>query len=210
MEKGAYEIKIKIEKHTEKYIAYPVGLEDVISVEGATRAEAMEKVESAIRSHAMVSAEEPQQEHPQHVVAVMGVVRNSKGQILLVQHERRGWEPPGGEVEVGEDVLAALKREVLEASGMKIKTGKLVAVYSNVMSEPTKLMLTFGARSVRGRHHTSEETLEAGWFSPEEAVEKVECPAQKHKLKDALMSSEGIIYRVYGTYPYKLLKTTIV
>ena len=210
MAKAVDAIKIKIEKHKEKYIVYPVGLENVISVEGATREEAIEKVESAIRSHAMVPAEEPHPEYPKHIVAVMGIVRNSKGQILLVQVERRGWEPPGGQVEVGEDILTALRREVLEESGIKIKTGKLLAVYSNVMSEPTKLMLTFEASSVGGRLRTSEETLDVGWFSPEEAVEKVTHPAQKHKLQDALAGSEGIIYRVYGNYPYKLLKTTIV
>jgi 8-oxo-dGTP pyrophosphatase MutT (NUDIX family) len=44
-------------------------------------------------------------EHPKHIVAVMGIVRNSEGQILLVRTPRRGWEPPGGQVENGEDVL---------------------------------------------------------------------------------------------------------
>ncbi|MFC1717445.1 NUDIX hydrolase, partial [Candidatus Poribacteria bacterium] len=149
-------------------------------------------------------------DYPTHIVAVMGIVRNSKGQILLVQSPRRGWEPPGGQVENGEDVLIALKREVLEESGIKIETGKLVAMYSNVTSIPTKLMLTFEANAVGGKLRTSDESLDVGWFSAEEAVDKITHPAQKHKLLDALQNSEGIIYRVYGNNPYKLFDSKII
>ena len=203
-------IKIKIEKHTEKYIAYPVGLEDVISVEADTRKEALDRAKAAIKNHIDANSKELSVDYPTHIVAVMGIVRNSKGQILLVQSPRRGWEPPGGQVENGEDILKALEREILEESGIEAKAGKLLAVYSNVTSQPTKLMMTFEASSVGGRLRTSAESVDVGWFSPEEAVEKVEHPAQKHKLQDALMNSEGVIYRVYGTNPYKLLATAMV
>jgi 8-oxo-dGTP diphosphatase len=149
-------------------------------------------------------------EYPTHIVAVMGIVRNLAGQILLIRSPRRGWEPPGGQVENGEDVLTALEREILEESGITVETGKLVAIYSNVTSDPTKLMLTFEATVVGGALQTSDESLEAGWFSPEEAVDKVTNPAQKQKLRDTLMSSKGIVYRVYGTKPYQLLQTAIL
>ena len=204
------EIRIKIEKHRGRYVAYPVGLEDVITVEAATREEALDRVKAAIRDHIDADEEGAYMDYPTHIVAVMGIVRNSEGQILLVQNPRRGWESPGGQVENGEDVLEALEREILEESGVKVKAGKLLAVYSNVTSEPTKLLLTFEASSVGGRLRTSAESIDVGWFSTEEAFEKVEHPAQKHKLQDALMNSEGVIYRVYGTNPYKLLKATIV
>ncbi len=203
-------IKIKIVKHTEKYVAYPVGLEDEIVVEGATRKEALEKAKAAVDSYMETIVKEVSADYPTHIVAVMGIVRNSKGQILLVQSPRRGWEPPGGQVENGEDVLIALKREILEESGVEVETGGLVAMYSNVKSVPTKLMLTFEANAMGGKLRTSDESLDVGWFSPEEAVDKVTHPAQKHKLQDALQNSEGIIYRVYGNNPYKLLKTMTV
>ena len=148
--------------------------------------------------------------HPTHIVAVMGIVRNSHGQVLLIESPRRGWEPPGGQVENGEDVLAALKREILEESGIVVEAGRLVAIYSNVKSDPTKLMLTFEAKVVDGKLHTSSESLEAGWFLQEEAIDKVTHPAQRQKLQDALTNAEGIIYRVYETNPYRLLRTVIV
>jgi len=203
-------IRIKIEKHTDKYVAYPVGLEDKIFVEAATREEVTEKVKAAINSYMDTVVQVVSADYPTHIVAVMGIVRNSEGQILLIRSPRRGWEPPGGQVENGEGVLLALEREILEESGIEIEPGRLVAMYSNVTSIPTKLMLTFEANAVGGKLQTSEESLDVGWFSPEEAVDKVTHPAQKHKLQDALQNSERIIYRVYGTDPYKMIKTMTV
>jgi len=45
------EIKIIIEKHSDGYIAYPLGLKGVIVGEGDTYEEALSDVKSAIRFH---------------------------------------------------------------------------------------------------------------------------------------------------------------
>jgi len=45
------EIKIIIEKHSDGYIAYPLGLKGIIVGEGDTYEEALSDVESAIRFH---------------------------------------------------------------------------------------------------------------------------------------------------------------
>ena len=47
---------------------------------------------------------------PTHIVAAAGIVVNSSGEILLVKNNRRGWEFPGGQVEVGENLIDAVKR----------------------------------------------------------------------------------------------------
>ena len=62
----------------------------------------------------------------------MGIVTDGRGRLLLVRGERRGWEPPGDQVELGEDLPAALRREVREESGCEIEVGRLVGVYSNL------------------------------------------------------------------------------
>lgn len=145
--------------------------------------------------------------YPKHIVAVMGIVRNAEGQILLIQSPRRGWEPPGGQVENGEDLFVALEREILEESGIVIKTGKLVAVYSNIACRPeTKLMFTFTATACGGTLATSRESLAVGWFWPQEALQKVTHPAQKLKVEDAL-NGDPVIYRVYQTRPFRLTDT---
>jgi len=203
-------IKIKVEKRARRYFAYPVGLEDKLVGEGRTRDEALADVVCALEVYMENTLEEPSEQYPEHIVAVMGIVRNSADEILLVKSPRRGWEPPGGQVENGEDALTALRREILEESGVEVETGKLLAMYSNVTSDPTKLMLTFEATAIGGRLLTSEESLDVGWFPPEDAVAKVTHPVQKSKFQDALLSNSGIVYRVYGTNPYKLLKTVVI
>lgn len=44
-------LKIIIEKHSDGYVAYPLGLKGVVVGEGDTREEALADVESAIRFH---------------------------------------------------------------------------------------------------------------------------------------------------------------
>lgn len=40
---------------------------------------------------------------PTHIIAVAGIVINDKDEILMIKNHRRGWEFPGGQVEVGEN-----------------------------------------------------------------------------------------------------------
>jgi len=62
---------------------------------------------------------------PTHIVAVGGLISNNEGNILLVKSPRRGWKFPGGQVEVGEDLMTALKREVEEESGFIVDVKQL-------------------------------------------------------------------------------------
>ena len=62
---------------------------------------------------------------PTHIVAVGGLISNSEGRVLLVKSPRRGWEFPGGQVEIGEDLISALKREVKEEAGVDIEVKQL-------------------------------------------------------------------------------------
>lgn len=137
---------------------------------------------------------------PRHIVAVMGLVRDNEGRVLLVETERRGWEPPGGQVERGEDLIAALKREVREESGCEIEVGRLVGVYSNVGSLGI-VMFTFLCAYVGGDACAGDECSNAGWFTPEETLRLVTHPMQHAKLQDALAAAEGVIYRAYRTTP---------
>ncbi len=66
---------------------------------------------------------------PKHIVAVSGLVRNTDGKILLIRGPHRGWEFPGGQVEEGENLIKALKREIKEESGVNASIGSLVGVY---------------------------------------------------------------------------------
>lgn len=83
---------------------------------------------------------------PKHIVAVAGLVRDARGWVLMVRSPRRDWEFPGGQVEEGEDLITALKREVQEETGVEVAVGALVGVYSNLKSHIVMLDFLCQAR----------------------------------------------------------------
>ena len=141
--------------------------------------------------------------YPRHIVAAMGVVTNPEGQVLLVRTERRDWEPPGGQVERGEDLITGLKREIMEESGVTVEVDTLVGVYSNI-GHRSQVIFAFLCTWLDGTPRPSTETPEVGWFSPEVALRKVTHPAQLGRLHDALAFTGQRTYRAYTTNPWHL------
>lgn len=132
-----------------------------------------------------------------YTIAVAGVVSNAAGQILLIKTEQAGWELPGGRVEPGEDLIGALRREVREEAACEVTVGRLVGLSTNTVS--TGLVLfTFLCAHERGQPRAQDESLDAGWFDPDEAVQLVTHPAERARLQDALAAAHGVVYRVYG------------
>ena len=57
---------------------------------------------------------------PKHVISAAATVLDESGRILLVKSPFRGWEIPGGQVELGEPLSLAAAREVQEESGKSL------------------------------------------------------------------------------------------
>src|SRR5690625_5839123 len=108
---------------------------------------------------------------PVHIVATLGFVENTKGEILLVKTRRDGhWVFPGGQVEVGENLINGLIREVKEESGIDVEASYLTSIYSNtgtyeghigVNIVPTKVMFDFVCKPIGGELSTSDETSDS-------------------------------------------------
>ena len=140
-------------------------------------------------------------DHPRHIVCVSGLFTNSEGKILVVKTPRRGWETPGGQVEVGESLLDALIREVREESTCEVAVERLVSVCTNV-SAPEMVIFMFAGRHVSGVPRASDETIDAGWFDAEEALRRVTAPGPAARLRDALDPTPRPLYRVYSHAPF--------
>ena len=141
--------------------------------------------------------------HPQHIVAVSGLISHPDGKILLIRGPRRGWEFPGGQVEEGENLIEAFQREVQEETGITASIGPLVGIYSNIKA-PTKLAFGFLGDYVCGELATSDESLETEWVARHSVLQRVSNPIIYHRMKDMLNFSGRVIYRVYTNAPYQI------
>lgn len=133
---------------------------------------------------------------PKHIVAVAGLVTDERRRVLMVLSPRRDWEFPGGQVEEGETLSAALEREVLEETGIRVRVGQLVGVYSNVKSHI--VMLDFLCEFLGGEPTPSAESLKVEWMERGEALSRVTRPAIRDRLRDMLEFDGRVIYRAYS------------
>ncbi|MBN2517496.1 MAG: NUDIX hydrolase [Candidatus Altiarchaeota archaeon] len=93
-----------------------------------------------------------------------------EGRILLVKRRyepyKGYWALPGGFVEWGETVEEALKREVLEETGLKVDIGRLVNVYSEPDRDPRghSITVAYSCGIVGGSEQEGDDAAEVGWF----------------------------------------------
>ena len=155
---------------------------------------------------------------PTHIVAVDGVVENENGEVLLVKQRHKGtWVLPGGQVEIGENLIDALIREVKEESGIDVEVGELVCVSSNTCTYqgyngygtiPTKVMFCFTCTFAGGELRDSDETSEARWIPRDNVLDYITVPNLVERFKAYLSSEQSIRYLDYVTKPTYDLKLT--
>ena len=107
-------------------------------------------------------------------VGVGAMVFNAAGQVFLAQrgpqatNERGAWEFPGGKVDFGETLAAAICREFLEEYGMVIEVIELLGVSDHILPDEGQHWVspTFIARHVSGEPLICEPAKCAaiGWF----------------------------------------------
>ena len=78
--------------------------------------------------------------YPDHPVVSVGAVILDEDAVLLIKRAHEPlmgqWSLPGGVVEVGETLAAALRREVHEETGLEVHVGSLVDVLDRVLRGP--------------------------------------------------------------------------
>lgn len=152
---------------------------------------------------------------PTHIIAVAGIVLNEKDEVLMVKTHNHGWVFPGGQVEVGENVIDAVKREIMEEASVDVEVGEVFCIASNtgkypgykgVKEIPTKLMLDFICRAKSGVPRPSEENSESMYVSKDKVLDMIKSPAMIERYKAFLEYVGRPIYMEYVTKPVFELK----
>ena len=99
------------------------------------------------------------------------------GHILIVRRARQPaggiYTLPGGVVEVGETLIEAVKREVMEETALTIEPVALAGFREAIICDAESrverhfVILCFAARWIAGEPHLSEELSEAHWLRPD-------------------------------------------
>ena len=121
------------------------------------------------RDHALASSVQPS--HPQLAVSA-AIFRD--GKILLVRRARSpakgSYSLPGGRVEFGETLHAALHREVAEETALKIEIVDLAAwreVMPGTGGGGHYLIMSFAARWTSGEVVLNDELDDYRWLAPD-------------------------------------------
>ena len=104
-------------------------------------------------------------------IGAQAVVLDPQGRVFLVKHSYvTGWHLPGGGVEIGETVLQALERELLEEGGITaIEPPVLHGVFLNSRVSRRDHIFLYVIRAFRqegGPRHTYE-IIDHGFFAPD-------------------------------------------
>jgi ADP-ribose pyrophosphatase YjhB (NUDIX family) len=145
-------------------------------------------------------------DQPQAVRAgVCAAIFDSDGRLLMERRSDNGfWGMPGGGVDVGESVEQAVKREVMEETGLRVEIKRLVGVYSdprryNIAAYPDGIVLQgvsflFECVRVGGDLRISHESTEIGYFGVDDLPENM-LLSHVIRIADATDSASGPFIR---------------
>ncbi|SDW06858.1 NUDIX hydrolase [Paenibacillus sp. CF384] len=145
---------------------------------------------------------------PTHIVSAGGIVEDGSGNILLVKAHDDGWVFPGGIIEVGENLINGVIREIKEESGIDATVSHLINVVSNtglhkwydgVTDVPTKIMFDFVCKAEGGELTTSDETSDSRWVPKDDVLAVLTLPFIRVRYESYLNFNGSVNYLEYTT-----------
>ncbi|MFH1096206.1 MAG: NUDIX hydrolase [Candidatus Desantisbacteria bacterium] len=127
------------------------------------------------------------------------IIENNK--ILMIQHkkdDKKYWLLPGGRIEYGETIIQAIKRELIEETGVEISVGKLMFVSDAIPEDNNRHILNmfFEAEIVGGEIRLGdEEILNAVEFIDIDKIDElIIYPLIKEELKQYIKDGHSLGY----------------
>jgi len=134
-----------------------------------------------------------------------------KSKLVLVKHEGIGkhgvyWSPPGGGVQFGESLSAALKREFLEEVNLEIKVGRFLFIHEFIGENLHAIELFFEVQALNGQlslgkdpeHSRGEQILKEVKVFSEDEVNSIN-PMERHQIFE-LASNFDHLLRLEGYF----------
>lgn len=124
--------------------------------------------------------------------------------VLLIRRSDNGrWVLPGGAMDPGESAAECCAREVLEETGLVVRIGRLVGVYSSPhfiieYSDGNRrqgIDLSFEAEPIGGELCLTDEATKVGYFSPEQMRSMDVMEPIHERVADAFASQEAAFVR---------------
>lgn len=115
--------------------------------------------------------------------AVVAVVKNSDGAVLLTKRAippyLGKWVMPGGKIDMGEPITAALKREVMEEVGLDVHVEGLIDIFEIVPSDEHRehyvILYYLASPKSDGVVPNEGEISEVAW-ADQESLETMDLP----------------------------------
>jgi len=117
-------------------------------------------------------------EFPERPLIGVGGVVISKGRALLV---RRGtpplldqWSIPGGALEIGETLMEAVRRELLEETGIEVSVGEIIEVFERIDMDASGkarhhyVVLDYLCEYKQGEARAGSDVTDVAWATEEE------------------------------------------
>jgi 8-oxo-dGTP diphosphatase len=108
---------------------------------------------------------------PPVVQVAVGIITNATGAVLIARRPERAhqgglWEFPGGKLEAGETVAAALRRELQEELGIVAEVAEPLLQVRHAYSDKTVLLEVWRVTVYHGEPH-GREGQPLAWVAPE-------------------------------------------
>ena len=120
-------------------------------------------------------------EYPDRPIVGVGAVIVDDGKVVLIRRRyeplKGQWSLPGGMVEVGETLEAALAREMLEETGLVVDVGPVIEVFDRITRDAEGrvryhfVLIDYLCRAVDGELRAGSDVDAAVWADPRNLAE---------------------------------------